>query len=40
MLIWKNWRKQRNLYEGWFLFGVIPLLVRRLDVDVPRIKDM
>lgn len=33
MLVWKEWTSQRGLlkdyraYEGWFLFGFIPLIV-------------
>lgn len=36
MIVWKEWRKPVSrtssaewLYEGWFLFGFIPLYVRR-----------
>ena len=37
MLYYKEWRKEFNkdykhtlyVYRGWFLFGVIPLLIKR-----------
>jgi hypothetical protein len=35
MIVYKQWRKERNSltewqYEGWFLFGLLPLYVRRM----------
>lgn len=37
MIVWKQWRKParpfstvaEHIYEGWFLFGFIPLYIRR-----------
>jgi hypothetical protein len=36
MIVFKQWKKrskfgiQVHAYEGWFLFGIIPLYIRRL----------
>lgn len=36
MIVWKEWRKPMSrissaewLYEGWFLFGILPIYIRR-----------
>ena len=42
MLVYKNWKsikitkteKMRYIYDGWFLFGFIPLYVRRANLDL------
>jgi hypothetical protein len=39
MIVWKEWRKTMSnstdawVYEGWFLFGLIPLYIRRHGTD-------
>jgi hypothetical protein len=44
MIVYKQWMKrshggQKRLFcEGWFLLGIIPLYVRYLDYDLPRVE--
>jgi len=37
MIIYRQWRekKSRHICDGWYLFGVIPLYVRYLNMDIP-----
>ncbi|WP_257303420.1 hypothetical protein [Geothrix campi] len=40
MIVYRNWQKKTggavgNLCEGWFLFGILPLYIRSLNVKVP-----
>lgn len=41
MFIYKNWkttndRDERILCRGWFLFGFIPLVIWKVNLDLPR----
>jgi hypothetical protein len=43
MIIYKQWKKiikkdgqkTRYICEGWFLFGVLPLYIKQIDLDIP-----
>lgn len=37
MIIYYHWMRNRIMYDGWFLFGIIPLYIRRIDPDVARL---
>ena len=47
MIIWRNWVKvketdgktTRYLYEGYFLFGVVPLYINIFDLSCPAARD-
>ena len=38
LLYYKDWKKEKNgrcyAYEGWFLFGFIPIYICRYDQDI------
>lgn len=45
MIVYKTWKqikcgkteiKARYIWEGWFLFGIIPLYLKRNNVDLSR----
>lgn len=38
MIIYYHWHRRRILYDGWFLFGILPLYIRRINPDVPRVR--
>lgn len=42
MIVWKEWQRHQDrtkarvyYYEGWFLFGIFPLYIRRQGVKQP-----
>jgi len=41
MIIYKRWLKRskgglkREVCEGWFLFGIMPLYIKCIDIDLP-----
>lgn len=41
MFIYKNWKESqrgglvRFMCRGWFLFGVVPLIIWKIDADLP-----
>lgn len=38
MIIWRNWCEGRTVCEGWFLCGLIPIYIRKRNVDVPSVR--
>ena len=38
MIVWKNWCEKRIVCQGWFLFGIIPLYIKRYNVDCPALR--
>ncbi len=36
MIIYYHWKRKRILWDGWFLLGIIPLYIRRINPDVGR----
>ena len=44
MITWRNWLERydggstRLLCSGWFLFGWLPLIVRKRNIDLPEVQ--
>ncbi len=40
MIIYYHWNRKRVVYDGWFLFGIIPLYIRRFNLDTPGFRQL